>query len=185
MKKNIIAILGLPGSGKTEVINYLKKKHNWPNVYFGEVTFEALKKEGLSLNNKNERIIRERIRRELGTDTYAKLSIPKVNKALKESNVVLVESLYSWEEYKMFKKKYGNSFQTIAIYSRPETRFKRLQKRKIRPIKTIKEFQKREYSQIENIDQGGPIAVADYSIINDKDLKTLHKKTNKIIKKIC
>ena len=43
MNKIILAIVGLPGAGKTEVTEYLIKETNWPKIYFGDVTFDEMK----------------------------------------------------------------------------------------------------------------------------------------------
>ena len=82
--KNLIAIVGMPGSGKTQATKYLIKKLNCPKVYFGEATFDRLKKEGLKINYTNEKKVREKIRSELGMGAYAILALPKIKKHLKE-----------------------------------------------------------------------------------------------------
>ena len=83
MSKIILALVGLPGSGKTEATEYLMKKTGWPKVYFGDVTFDEMKRINLSINEVNERETRERIRKELGMGAYAILSIPKIKEFLK------------------------------------------------------------------------------------------------------
>ena len=180
--KKIITILGLAGSGKTETINYLIKKFGWPKVYFGDVTFEEIKKRGLAINEKNERIIREDLRKKYGRLHYAKQVIRKIT-SLKDNANILVESLYDWEEYKFFKNKFGAGFITIAVYSSPATRYKRLSKRSIRPL-TPREAQSRDYAQIENLFQAGPIAMANYTIINKASLAGLHQQIDKIISEL-
>jgi hypothetical protein len=47
-------------------------------------------------------------------------------------------------------------------------------------MKNYAEFQARDYSEIENIEKGGPIAMADYLVVNEGSLKDLHKKLNLI-----
>jgi dephospho-CoA kinase len=183
--KKVIAAVGMAGSGKTETITHLQKKYPWKNVYFGEATFDRIKKMGLEINYKNEKMVREDIRNELGMGAYAILALPKIEKILKTDDVVLVESLYSWEEYKILKEKFGDNFITISTFASPATRFERLTKRsKERPIKSMEEFNTRDYSEIENTDKGGPIARADYTIVNESNLKELHGEINIIINKI-
>lgn len=183
--KKVIAVVGMCGAGKTEVVNYLKEKLACPNVYFGEPTFDRLKKEGMEVNYENEKIIRERIRKELGPGAYAILSMPKVEKALQTSDVCLIESLYSWAEYKIVKEKFGDDFVCIGVWTSPRVRLKRLMARtNERPIKDEKEFAERDYTEIEGTDKGGPIARSDYLLKNETTLDELRKKIDNIIVKI-
>ncbi|MDD5731631.1 MAG: AAA family ATPase [Patescibacteria group bacterium] len=181
MSKKIIAFPGLAGSGKTEVIEYLMEKHSWPKVYFGEVTFDELKKRGLEVSEKNERVCREDLRAQHGNLHYANQVIKKIDKI--NSDFILVESLYSWEEFLRFKEKFGKDFITIAIYSSPKTRYARLSNRAVRPL-TEEEAQSRDYAQIENIHQAGPIAMSDFTVINEGEKPELFSQIDEVIKKI-
>jgi dephospho-CoA kinase len=181
MNKKCIAVVGMCGAGKTEVVNFLMNKLSAPKVYFGECTFDRIKADGLETNYENERIIREKIRTELGMGAYATLSIPKIKKLLETNNIVIAESLYSWDEYKILKKEFRDNFEVIAVYASPKTRFARLSQRsKERPIKDIDTFIKRDYTEIEGTDKGGPIARADYTIINESSLENLYKQLQNI-----
>jgi dephospho-CoA kinase len=180
--KPILAVVGMCGSGKSEVVKFLVKKFKWPVVYLGGITFEWMKERNIPVNYQNEKESREQIRRENGgMGAYAKLALPKIAKLLKEKKGVIVESLYSWSEYKILKEKYGDNFKVVAAHASPAIRFKRLKARKKeRPMKNYAEFQARDYSEIENIEKGGPIAMADYLVVNEGSLKDLHKKLNLI-----
>jgi len=185
MTKLLIASIGMAGSGKSELVKYLQAKYNWPKVYFGEATFDRLRADSLEINYANERIAREKIRQELGMSAYAILALPKIENFLKDNDVVILESLYSWDEYKIIKEKYNDSFKTIAIYASPTSRFKRLTKRiNERPIRSYEEFKTRDYSELENLAKGAPIAMADFTIVNETGIKKLHNEIDKIIKKI-
>ena len=145
-------------------------------------TFERMKKEGLETNYKNEKIIREKIRNELGMGAYAKLALPELHELLKENDNVLIESLYSWKEYKILKEKFSDQFKVIAIHASPSVRFERLLARKNeRPMSARDEFIERDYSEIENTDKGGPIARADSHIVNESGIKNLYKKIDSLI----
>jgi dephospho-CoA kinase len=179
--KLILAVVGMAGSGKSEVVKYLVKKLNWPVIYFGSFTFEWIKKRKLPVNYANEKKAREQIRQNGGMGAYAKLSLPKISKLLKNNKGVIVESLYSWSEYKILKNKYGDNFKVIAAHASPAIRFRRLKSRKNeRPMKNYAEFKTRDYSEIENIEKGGPIAMADFMIVNESSLKSLQNQLNKI-----
>ena len=176
----IIAILGLPGSGKSELISYLLKEYSLPKVYFGDVTFSEMERRGLLINEKNERIVREELRDKFGKLHYANEIIKKI-KSLSKSDCVIVESLYTWDEYLKFKEEFGESFVTIAVYASPKIRYDRLENRKNRPLNS-EESKSRDYSQIENLSQGGPIAMAEYMVINNGLKDELFIKAESIIK---
>jgi dephospho-CoA kinase len=109
---------------------------------------------------------------------YANETIKKIQ-SLPESANVLVESLYSWEEYLKFREIFGDNFITIVVYASPKTRYARLAGRPTRPL-NAKDAQSRDYAQIENISQANPIAMADYTLINEGVIEELYKQIDKI-----
>lgn len=178
--KKIYAFPGMAGSGKSEAIRYLQEKNGWPKVYLGAATFEKMREMGLEENQDNERMAREKLREEYGMGVYAKLALPKIKKLLESNDIVLLESLYSWDEYKILKEEFGKNFNVIAIHTSPATRFARLKNREERPLKTEEELKIRDWSEIENTDKGGPIAMADHAIINEGSRENFHGQIDKI-----
>ena len=69
----IIVILGMCGAGKSVFCDYLVKK-GYNKIYFGDVTFDKLKEEGLEMTPENETMIRERLRKEGGMGVSATLN---------------------------------------------------------------------------------------------------------------
>ena len=174
----VIAIVGMSGSGKSEVTRLFKKK-GFERIRFGDITDEEVLKRNLELKEENERQVREQIRAEHGMAAYAKLNIPKIESALKQSNVI-IDGLYSWEEYKLLKEKYGDDLVVIAIFSSPKTRQSRLARRPIRPL-TNEETLSRDSSEIENLHKAGPIAMANFTIQNEASMKDLLQEAERII----
>lgn len=182
-QRKIIAVIGLAGAGKTEAIEYLMEMRGWPKVYFGEVTFDELRRRGMEKNEANERLVREGLRTELGPLIYAERMIEKV-KALKGSaSRILVESLYSWEESLRFDEEFGDAFIVIALHASPKVRYERLAIRLERPL-TAKEAWERDKSQIENLHQAGPIAMADYLIVNEETREELRGNLDAVMRQI-
>ena len=56
----------------------------------------------------------------------------------------------------------------------------RVGKREERPF-TLKEIQERDYTEVENIEKGGPIAMADYYILNDGSVAEMNEKMAEIL----
>ena len=174
----IIAIIGMCGSGKSEAVKFFVAS-GYKRVYFGEVVMNEMKRLGLEVNEANERATRENLRKEFGMGAMAVKSLPIIEEFMKHSNVV-IESLYSWEEFKILKDKFGEAFKLITIYTTKELRYERLLKRPFRPL-TNEESKSRDLSEIEKLDKGGPIAYTDYLIMNDGSLDEMNVELKKYV----
>jgi len=174
----VVSIVGMAGAGKSEVAR-LFKENGFVRIRFGDVTDEEVKKQGLELNEQNERYIRELLRKEHGMSAYARLNLPRIDSALKHSNVV-IDGLYSWEEYIFLKDYYGEDFYVVAVWASPRTRYARLTTRLNRRL-TLEEAASRDRTEIENTNKGGPIAIADFTIINESSLENLKREAKRII----
>lgn len=173
MKNIIIAVVGLCGSGKSEVTNiFIENK--FEKVYFGDVTFDEMKKRNLPVTPENEKMMREELRATNDMAIYAKKSEPRIKQAYEEGKNVVVESLYSWSEYKYLKEIYKDNFKLLAVVTDRDIRAERLKNRPYRPL-TDEEVTTRDYSEIENIEKAGPIAIADHFILNNGSFDELKK----------
>jgi dephospho-CoA kinase len=177
----VISIVGMAGCGKSEVAAIFRE-HGFASVRFGDATDDEVRRIGLELNEQNERRVRETFREKYGMAAYAQLNLPRIDAALAKSDVV-VDGLYSWEEYKFLMERYGEDFRVLAVYASLKTRHDRLRHRKIRPL-THEEAKTRDYSEIEKLNKGGPIAMADYTVINEKSLSDLKKQVERVIGEI-
>lgn len=168
----LVCITGLPGSGKSIASDFFVDK-GYHFLRFGQITLDEVKKRGLEPTEENERPIREDIRKKYGMGAYAILNLPKFKKLLKMGNV-LGDGLYSFEEYKILQKEFGKKFITIAVYAPPKLRYKRLTERKLKKVDTAlrnrpmtrKDAKSRDYAELENLNKGATIAMADYTITN-------------------
>ena len=174
----VVAIVGMAGSGKSEVSRVFEQ-HGFVRVRFGDITDEEMKKCGVAPGEQGERYIRELLRKEHGMVAYAKLNLPKINAALEHSNVVC-DGLYSWEEYLFLKDFYKDRFSCVAVFAPPQLRYQRLLARAKRGL-TLAEAASRDKSEIENINKGGPIAMADSTVLNCSSLEDLQGAVERVI----
>lgn len=182
----IVCVVGMTGCGKSVFSDGLVKQ-GYLFVRFGQITLDIVKEKGLEPSEENEKVIREGVRKEYGMGAFATLNIPKFDKLLQEGNVV-ADGLYSWSEYKVLRDYYKDRMCVVAILSPPETRYTRLAARteidemmRNRPATKL-QAQSRDYAEIENIEKGGPIAMADYYIINNSTLEYLKEETYKFLR---
>jgi dephospho-CoA kinase len=174
----VVAVVGMAGSGKSEVTRVFEE-HGFKKVRFGDITDKELKKLGLERNEANERYVRQQLRRRHGMAAYAELNLPRIKTSLGSSHVV-VDGLYSWEEYTLLKEYYGGDFTAVVIQASPATRYRRLASREVRPL-TLEEAASRDKSEMENSNKGGPIAMADFAIVNEASLEEMERQTERVI----
>jgi dephospho-CoA kinase len=174
----VVSIVGMTGAGKSEVSRVFEQE-GFTLIRFGDLTDEEIKRQGLKPGEASERLVREKLRSEHGSAAYAELNQPRIEHALKGSDVV-IDGLYSWEEYTCLKSCYRDDFYLVAVWSSPGTRYARLASRSSRSL-TPEEATGRDVAEIENIAKGGPIAMADFTIINESSLGDLKKEAERII----
>jgi len=174
----VVSIVGMSGAGKSEVARVFEED-GFIRIRFGDVTDEEIEKRGLEPNEKNERRIRELLRKEGGMAVYARLNLPRINSALTCADVV-IDGLYSWAQYTFLKDNYREDIYVVAVYASPRTRHARLASRPSRCL-TLEEAAGRDRAEVENINKGGPIAMADYTIINESSLEDLEEEARRVI----
>jgi dephospho-CoA kinase len=186
----IVCIAGLCGAGKSVVSDYFVKK-GFQFIRFGQLTLDEVKRRGLEVNEANERVVREGFRAKYGMAAFAILNLPKFDELIKNGNVI-ADGLYSFEEYKVMKEHFGESLVVIAVWAPPELRYDRISKRvsgeddkdsRNRPF-SREEAKSRDYAEIEKLEKGGTIAMAEYTIVNHKDINFLNNQIDEIYKQI-
>ena len=176
----ILAIVGMCGSGKSTLIEYLTER-NIPKVYFGGVVLNAVKEAGLEINPDNERMIREKLRAEEGKDFVVQRALVETKKLIAAGQKrVVIDGLYSWTEYNILRKEFPTEMTVVAVVMPKALRRKRLAERPVRPL-TPEESALRDKTEIENLEKGGPIAIADYYLDNSGSVAELHDQFAKLL----
>ncbi len=175
----LIAVVGMAGSGKSIATDYLEKK-GWNKIYFGGAILDKLKEENKEVTPENEKMMREKIRKEYGMAAVAIILLPKIKESLKKKDTVL-DGLYSWDELVVLQKEFKDRLKLICVVTDKETRYDRVSTRVVRPFNR-EEIIKRDISEIENLAKGGPIAYADYFLFNNGTLDDYYKRLEEILK---
>ena len=178
----LIATVGMSGSGKSIVTDYLEKE-GWHKVYFGGITYKLMQEEGIERteDGKSEKEFRENLRKKHGPACYAILSEEEIRNSLEKTNVV-IDGLYSWSEYKFLIDKFPN-LKLVAVVVDKQVRYDRVANRPERPFKE-EDIIYRDLSEIENIEKGGPIAYADYYILNNGTIDDELNRLKEILERI-
>lgn len=176
----ILAFVGLAGSGKTTAVEYLTEK-GFPKVYFGGIVLDAMTKAGLEHTQENEKPFREELREKEGKDFVVNRIVQQINGLIDAGqHRIIADGLYTWTEYKVLKHEFPGELSVVSIVTPKKLRHHRLNIRPERPL-TDKESDDRDWAEIENLEKGGPIAIADHYVINDSGIEKLHQDIDAII----
>lgn len=182
---SIIAFVGMSGSGKSVAVDYMTEK-GWPKVYFGGMILKEMERRGIERTAESEKEFREMIRRTEGNDWVVRQVIDEVHRLIEAGQrKIVLDGVYSWTEYEILKKEFPEPGQItfVAIVVPKKLRYKRVAERIERPF-NLQEIRERDKSEIENLEKGGPIAAADYYVLNDLDVKKMHEQIAKILTEI-
>lgn len=165
ISKRALALVGMPGAGKSTCATHLSER-GLPQFRFGSIVTSEVVRRGLALTATNERLVREEFRANEGMDAIARRAMPFIRNLFKDHPTVVIDGLYSFSEYTMLQRELNATLIVIAIVSDRAVRYARLSRRPERPL-TPAEAQTRDIAEIEKLEKGGPIAIADYTLLNN------------------
>lgn len=181
----IIAFVGLAGSGKTSAVDHLTAKGH-PKVYFGGIIYKAMREAGLEPGSDWEREarFREDIREREGKDYVVKRAVAEAHDLIAAGqHSIVLDGLYSWTEYKILRHEFPGEMTVVAIVTPKHLRKQRMAKRPERPM-TAQQVDERDWDEIEHLEKGGPIAIADHFIHNEGSLEALHERIDALLEQI-
>jgi len=95
----------------------------------------------------------------------------------------VLDGVYSWTEYKTLKHEFPRNLTFLAVVVDKKIRYKRVANRPGRAFDAAA-IRERDRSEIENLEKGGPIAAADYYILNNGTIEETTTNLDKILKEI-
>ena len=181
----ILAVVGMSGSGKSVVVDCLTEK-GYPKVYFGGMIYKEMKKRGIERteDGESEKNFREMIRETEGKDWVVRQVIKETNDLIEAGQKrIILDGVYSWTEYKTLRHEFPGCTTFLAVVVDKNIRYARAAERADRAF-DANAIRERDRSEIENLEKGGPIAAADYYILNNGTVDDLKENLNKILKEI-
>ena len=170
--KLVVGLVGMPGSGKSIVVETAQQK-GYEVVVMGDVVREETRKRGLELNPKNIGAVMLDLRKKGGQVAIAEKCVPRIERT--ESRKVIIDGLRSLNEADVFKAHFP-SFSLVAVHASPETRFNRLNRRcRSDDPDGWEVFRERDMREL-GVGLGNAIAMAEYIIINEDDKKDVKAK---------
>jgi len=182
MSKIIIAVTGMPGSGKSLVAGEIAAWFGY-NVYkMGDVVRGEVKRRGLPLTVENVERVATELRRLYGRGAVARLLLEQLENDPKEG--VVVDGIRSMEEARILSG--TGRIVIVAVHASPTTRLHRLLAGKRRPddVSTREELELRDRKNLE-YGIGEVIALADYMIVNEGSVEEARAAARNVAERIA
>ncbi len=178
--KLVIGLAGMPGSGKSIVVD-VAREMGYNIVVMGDVIRQETLNRGLELTPQNVGKVMLELRQESGNYVIAQKCIPKIEE--QASSKVLVDGLRSLFEADIFKEHFAK-FNIVAVHASPQTRFTRLStRRRSDDPAEWKVFQERDMREL-GVGLGNVIAMAEQVIVNDNSFEHVRAKVKVSLERI-
>lgn len=124
----VVAVCGMPGSGKGEFANVLHS-HGIPVLSMGDMVRAEVRRLELKESPGIFGEIAAQLRAEHGEDVLAVRLADAVDEHLKNNSIVLIEGMRGTAERVVFEQRWKKNFFSLAVDASPDTRFTRIQNR--------------------------------------------------------
>ncbi|HTW39598.1 MAG TPA: AAA family ATPase [Thermoplasmata archaeon] len=158
----LIVTVGMPGSGKDELIG-VAQAMGLATLKMGDLVRDETRRRGLALNNANVGRIASEERDKHGPGVWAQRAVPKLTETR-----MLVDGCRSDSEVSVFRHNFGDLF-VLGIFSSPETRHDRLSARRRSDDVDLQDFYDRDRRELK-WGIGNAFALADGMLVNEGTL---------------
>jgi len=178
--QKVIAIVGMPGSGKA-IVSRVASSRSIPVLVCGDVVREETKRRGLAPTPENTGKVMLAIRQEEGPAVVAKRLIPKIEST--HAPLVVVEGVRSMAEVEALRR--NHMVVVVAVHASPKTRYERLAARgRSDDPKSWEEFADRDAREL-GVGIGDVIALAQEMLINETSFEDLTATSEAVFSKVA
>ena len=169
----VVAVCGMPGSGKGEFAAVLELQ-GVPVLSMGDMVRAEVKRQNLAESPGIFGEIAAQLRAEHGEDVLAVRLADAVDELLESHPIVLIEGMRGIAERIVFSRRWSEAFASVAVEASPDVRFTRIQNRGRSEDGDRASFEVRDTREIGwGLDQ--IILEADHHIDNNLDLATFQE----------
>ncbi len=183
MALEVIGIVGLQGSGKTEVSKAIAQ-FDVPSVRMGDVVWGELRRRGQEITEANVARVANELRGREGMGAIAKRCVPLIEARGKGKRAVIVDGLRGVAEAEEFRRAFGDRFHLVAVKASERVRYSRVASRgREDDAATMERFKEKDRREL-SWGLGEALAGADFTITNEGALEELRAKAVKFFKQV-
>jgi dephospho-CoA kinase len=170
----LIVTVGMPGSGKDELV-HVAQSIGMGTLKMGDLVRDETTKRGLSASYANIAKVASEERSRSGPGAWAQRALPKITETK-----TLVDGCRSDQEVTVFRHNFGDLF-VLGIYSSPETRYERLTRRDAKSTgSSLQDFFDRDRAELK-YGIGNAFILADGMLSNEGSLEDFRKRARETL----
>jgi len=179
----VLGALGLNGSGKDTVVDYLSQKHGWHKVSLGDITRELAIRLNKPLSSESLHEITRQYIAKQGDRVFSRMAVEKIR--ANGWRRIAVSGIRSEADALTFQNEFESAFFLVLVECPDEMRFKRMVSRsEDRDPKSFEDFLVREREEEEIFKLSKTFPYAKYKIVNDGTLEEFHSRINELVSKL-
>jgi len=181
VQTKVVGVVGLNGSGKDALLDYLKERCGLEILSLGDVARELAHLEGVKYSRDKLHEISQKYVDKYGPEFFIKVLIEEIYK--KNLAKVGITGIRTSTDLDALKEHFGADFLLIHVeVGDPRLRFERLRERgEARDPKTFEDFLAQEQSEKELFQLEEAMGRADVTVQNDGALEDLHREIDRLI----
>lgn len=173
-----LCITGMPGCGKEEFL-LTASKAGYTVIRMGDVVREEAARRGIQPTDEGIGGMAHNEREVHGLEVWAVRTLERV-----DVDQVVIDGVRSLDEVAYFQRTFGNAIAIVAVHASPRTRLARITERgREDDILSEEEFHRRDRRELK-WGLGEVIALADYVIVNEGELKEFHKEAQRVLRQV-
>lgn len=179
----VIGVIGKNGSGKDEVLKYLRDRYGVPFLSTGDIVRGIAAGEGKEPTRSNLQAISDRYFKERGEGCFVRMVVDKIrDNGWKAAGISGVRSP---RDVDILRGELGKDFILIDVHvSDPRVRFERMTRRgEGRDAKAYEDFLNQDKAEEEIFNIAKAEAEADHNLSNDGSLEDLHTAVDALVNK--
>ena len=177
----VIGAVGDIGSGKDEVLKYLRDRYNVPFLSTGDIVRQMALEEKVEGTRENLEAISKRCFTELGRGCFVRMAAQEIVK--RGWKVAGISGVRSPDDVAVMREMFGGSFILVRVdVNEPRIRFERVRLRGERrdPL-TWEAFQQQDRNEEQEFQINRAETMADYAIDNSGTVEELHRQIDELV----